>query len=197
MPFSIRLDDATRQELDSAAEKLDRPKGWIVRRAVKDYLATIEDLGRAWRGGARPASAPGLEILGFEKRSRIELPLYLAAVQAGFPSPADDFIDKTLDLNEYLIRHPAATFFVRVAGESMTGAGMHPGDVLVVDRAVEPADNKIVVAVVDGELTVKRIREDRGRLFLAPENPEYPPIEITEETGFEIWGVVTSVIHKL
>lgn len=196
MPFSIRLDDATRQDLDSAAEKLDRPKGWIVRRAVKDYLAKVEDLDRAWRGG-KPAKPAGLEILGFEKRSRVELPLYLAAVQAGFPSPADDFIDKTLDLNEYLVRHPAATFFVRVAGESMTGAGMHPGDVLVVDRAVEPADNKIVVAVVDGELTVKRIREDRGRLLLAPENPEYPAIEITEDTGFEVWGVVVSVIRKV
>jgi DNA polymerase V len=138
-----------------------------------------------------------MELLGFEQRSRVELPLYLAAVQAGFPSPADDFIDKTLDLNEYLIRHPAATFFVRVAGESMLGAGMHPGDILVVDRAIEPAGNRIVIAAVGGELTVKRIRAERGRLYLAPENPDYPAIEITEDTDFEIWGVVVSVIHKV
>lgn len=197
MPFSIRLDEATKQDLEAAARKLDRPKGWVVRRAVKDYLAKVDDLSRAWRGDGSPVSAPGMEFLGFEQRSRVELPLYLAAVQAGFPSPADDFIDKTLDLNEYLIRHPAATFFVRVAGDSMIGAGMHPGDILVVDRAIEPAGNRIVIAAVGGELTVKRIRAERGRLFLAPENPDYPAIEITEDTDFEIWGVVVSVIHKV
>jgi DNA polymerase V len=197
MPFSIRLDEATRQELDDAAEKLDRPKGWIVRRAVKDYLLKVEDLGRAWRGNDGPVSTAGLEVLGFEKKSRVELPLYLAAVQAGWPSPADDFVDKTLDLNEHLVRRPAATFFLRVAGESMSGAGMSPGDILVVDRAEEARNNKVVVAALNGELTVKRVRKKAGKLYLAPENPEYPPIEVTPDMDFEIWGVVTSVIHKL
>ena len=147
-----------------------------------------------------PASArprPALEVLGFEPGEPLQLPLYLAAVAAGFPSPADDFIDRSLDLNEHLVAHPAATFFVRVHGDSMQGAGIRSGDILVVDRALTPADNKVVVAALDGELTVKRIRARNGRLFLAPENPAFPPIEVTAEASFEIWGVVTFVIHKL
>ncbi len=139
----------------------------------------------------------GLEILGFEQRTAVALPLYLARVAAGFPSPADDFIDKTLDLNEHLVAHPEATFFVRVSGDSMRDAGIASGDILVVDRAVQPAHNRIVVAALDGELTVKRIRLQGKRLFLAPEHPDYPEIEITEDTGFEVWGVVTHVIHKV
>lgn len=155
-------------------------------------------------GAARPAPdlaaarpKPALEVLGFEPRTSCTLPLYLAAVAAGFPSPADDFIDRSLDLNEHLVAHPAATFFVRVHGDSMQGAGIRSGDILVVDRALEPADNKVVVAALDGELTVKRIRAKNGRLFLAPENPAFPPIEVTPEASFEIWGIVTYVIHKL
>lgn len=138
----------------------------------------------------------GLEIMAAEPRTRVELPLYLTAIQAGWPSPADDYLDKALDLNEYLIRHPAATYYVRVAGESMS-PDLHPGDILVVDRAVEPANGKMVVAVIDGEFTVKRVRIDGDRLFLMPENPEYPPIEITEQCDCEIWGVVTGVVRKV
>lgn len=142
-------------------------------------------------------SKPSLEILGFEKRTDLELPLYLASVAAGFPSPADDFIDKRLDLNEHLIEHPEATFFVRVHGDSMREAGIGEGDILVVDRAKEPAHNKIVIAALNGELTVKRIRKQGRRLFLAPENSAFTPIEITEGMDFHVWGVVTYVIHKL
>jgi len=138
-----------------------------------------------------------LEILGFEPKKELRLPLYLASVAAGFPSPADDFIDKKLDLNEFLINHPAATFFVRVSGDSMRDAGLNDGDILVVDRALDPGGGKIVVAALDGELTVKRIRKQNGKLFLAPENPEFEPIEVGEEACFEIWGVVTYVIHKV
>jgi len=137
------------------------------------------------------------DIFGFEKRTSQELPLFLANVPAGFPSPADDYIDRKLDLNEYLIRHPAATFFVRVEGESMTGAGIHSGDVLIVDRALEPADKKIVIASVNGDLTVKRIRQHKGKFYLAPENPDFEPIEINQEEGITIWGVVTYVLHPL
>ncbi|QLA14851.1 LexA family protein [Desulfolutivibrio sulfoxidireducens] len=139
---------------------------------------------------------PGLEILGFEKRADMPLPLYLATVSAGFPSPAEDYIDTRLDLNEHLVKHPAATFFVRVHGHSMTDAGIVPGDILVVDRAVEPRNGGIVIAALDGELTVKRLEKSRGRVLLVPENREFAPTEITPERGFEIWGVVTYVIHK-
>lgn len=137
------------------------------------------------------------KIYPFEKRTKQELPLFIARISAGFPSPADDYLDKKLDLNEYLIKHPASTFLVRVAGDSMIDAGIHSGDILIVDRALEPTDNKIVIAVLDGELTVKRIRKMNDKLYLLAENPEYPLIEIKPEMNFEVWGVVTYVIHKV
>lgn len=125
-------------------------------------------------------------------------PLYGSRVAAGFPSPADDHIEAKLDLNQHLVKHPAATFFVRVEGESMLDAGIHPEDILVVDRALKPSNGKIVIAVVNGELTVKRLKmEQGGKLSLLPENKHYKPIEITEEMNFSIWGVVTSVIHAV
>ena len=137
------------------------------------------------------------EIYGFENRKRQELPLFLANVPAGFPSPADDYIDRKLDLNEYLVKHPSATFFVRVEGESMINAGIHCGDVLIVDRALQATDKKIVIANVNGELTVKRIRKIKNKLFLAAENPDFEPIEVKGGEQFEVWGVVTYVLHQL
>jgi len=137
------------------------------------------------------------EIYGFENRKRQELPLFLANVPAGFPSPADDYIDRKLDLNEYLVKHPSATFFVRVEGESMINAGIHCGDVLIVDRALEATDKKIVIANVNGELTVKRIRKIKNKLFLAAENPDFEPIEVKGGEQFEVWGIVTYVLHQL
>jgi DNA polymerase V len=125
------------------------------------------------------------------------LPLFLAKISAGFPSPAEDYIDKNLDLNEHLIKHPSATFFVRVEGDSMINAGIHSGDILIVDRALEPADNKIIIAVLNGELTVKRVNKVGDRLYLVPENDDFKPIEVTEEMDFHIWGVVTHVIHSV
>ena len=139
----------------------------------------------------------GLEFLGFEPRSRLKLPLFLAEVAAGFPSPADDFIDRKLDLNEHLIRHPQATFFVRAHGESMRGAGINSGDLLVVDRAAQPGPGDVVIASVNGELTVKRLGRSGDKYVLAPEHPDFDPIEITEATDFELWGRVTYVIHKV
>ena len=132
-----------------------------------------------------------------EKGARLELPLFLATIPAGFPSPADDFIDKKLDLNEFLVKHPAATFFVKVQGNSMIQAGIHGGDILIVDRSLEPDDKKIVVAALNGELTVKRIRKLKGRLLLEAENPDYKAIEVTAEMDFEVWGVVAHVIHSV
>jgi len=125
------------------------------------------------------------------------IPLFEFRIPAGFPSPAEDYLDSSLDLNDLVIRHPAATFFVKVEGDSMVEAGIHSGDTLVVDRAEEPADNRIVVAVVDGEFTVKRIRKIDGRLFLAPENQVLAPLEVTSGMDFEIWGVVTYVVHRV
>lgn len=125
------------------------------------------------------------------------LPEALCPVPAGFPSPADDYMDRSLDLNEYLIKNRAASFFIRVAGESMRGAGILPGDILLVDRSVEPAHNRIVVAVLDREMLVKRLHFSRRRVYLASENPEFQPVEITEGMDACIWGVVTAVIRKL
>ena len=130
------------------------------------------------------------------KRLRLELPLFLATVQAGFPSPATDYLDTKLDLNEWLVQHPAATFFVRVSGSSMIGCGIQPGSTLLVDRSIQPSHRQIVVAVLDGEFTVKRLLKKGARVFLAPENPEYEPIEVKAEHNFEVWGVVTCVINQ-
>ncbi|MEE3717957.1 translesion error-prone DNA polymerase V autoproteolytic subunit [Tumidithrix elongata RA019] len=129
--------------------------------------------------------------------SLLRLPLYLCPVSAGFPSPAEDYIEGRLDLNRYLVKHPAATFFVRVTGDSMIDAGIHPGDLLIVDRAIAPTNGKIVIAVLNGELTVKRVRQSKQKLLLIPENPQYPSLEIRSEMDFQIWGVVTNVIHPL
>lgn len=128
---------------------------------------------------------------------RLYLPLFLNPVAAGFPSPADDYIECTLDLNEHLVHNAAATFFVRAQGESMLGAGIHDRDILVVDRSLTPAHNRIVIAAVHGELTVKRLWMRGGKILLRPENPAYEPLDVSELEGFEIWGVVTSVIHKV
>lgn len=131
-----------------------------------------------------------------EGGSRFKLPIFSAAVQAGFPSPAEDHIEKRLDLNELVVRHPTATFFVRVEGESMSDANIHSGDILVVDRSLQPSHGKIVIAIIDGEFTVKRLRITAGGVFLMPENPKYPEIKIEPGTEFQIWGTVTYVIHK-
>jgi DNA polymerase V len=141
--------------------------------------------------------ATAAAVLHPDRSTEWARPLFLATVSAGFPSPAEDYIEGRLDLNQHLIKHPAATFFVRVAGDSMTGAGIHPGDILVVDRSLEPRDASVVIAVLDGELTVKRISRRAGRLYLVPDNSLYQPLEILEEMEFEVWGVVTSVIHSL
>jgi DNA polymerase V len=125
------------------------------------------------------------------------LPLFLETVAAGFPSPAGDYIECRLDLNEHLIRHPSSTFFVRVAGDSMIGAGIHDGDILIVDRSLEPVHGSVVVAALNGELTVKRLVRQDGRCALKPENDSFRCVDIPEQADFTVWGVATSVIHKL
>ena len=124
-------------------------------------------------------------------------PLFSSRIPAGFPSPADDYIDKRLDLNELLIKHPSATFFVKVSGDSMEDAGISSGDTLIVDRAEQAGNKSIIIAALNGELTVKRLVKRNGAVYLMPENSEYSSIKITEEMDFEVWGVVMHVIHTV
>lgn len=131
-----------------------------------------------------------------ENGNQTQLPLYSNSVSAGFPSPAEDYIECKLDLNEHLIQHPAATFFVRASGDSMKDAGIQSGDMLIVDRSLEASHGKIVIAAINGELTVKRLSRKDGRVQLLPANRKYQPIDITEEQDLIIWGVVTHVIHE-
>ncbi len=144
-----------------------------------------------------PRKKADLTPIPAEARVTARVSLFSSRIKAGFPSPAEDYIEKSLDFNEYLIEHPSATFCLRVSGSSMTGAGIHDGDILVVDRALRPRDNQVIIALLNGELTVKRLVRSNGRVFLSPENPDYSPIEVPPESDFEVWGVVTNVIHRL
>lgn len=137
------------------------------------------------------------EIITPQIEKECELPIFMESVSAGFPSPADDYIDNKLDLNEFLIKNPSATFFVRVTGDSMVNAGIYSGDILVVDRSMEAKNGHVIIAVIDGELLVKRLRQTKKKIFLYPENSNFTPIEITSQMNFEVWGVVTNVIHSL
>ena len=128
---------------------------------------------------------------------RLAVPLAGESVAAGFPSPAEEYLEKRLDLNELLVARPEATYFVRVSGDSMIGAGIHHGDLLVADRSLAAQPGNVVIALVDGEFTVKRLRKAGPGLELAPENPEYGVIPLTEETDFQIWAVILYVVHKV
>ncbi len=120
-----------------------------------------------------------------------------AGISAGFPSPAEDFSENRLSLDKELVKNKEATFYARVSGQSMIGAGLDDNDLLVIDRSLEPKNNKIAVCFLDGEFTVKRLRVDVEGVWLQPENPNYPIIQITEENNFLIWGIVTNVIKKV
>jgi DNA polymerase V len=127
----------------------------------------------------------------------VNLPLFGSKIRAGFPSPADDHLEATIDLNQHYVRHPAATFFVRVQGTSMIGAGIHSGDMLVVDRSLEAKSGSIVIAVVNGEMTLKRLLLSGDEVWLLPENPEFQPLQILDGMELQLWGVVAHVIHTL
>lgn len=129
--------------------------------------------------------------------SKIRIPYIKDGVSAGFPSPAADFMETNIDLNKELSENPLATFYIRVKGNSMIDAGINDKDVLVVDRSLEPQNNKIAICFVDGEFTVKRIRIEKDCLYLMPENSSYQPIKVTEENQLIIWGIVTYVIKAL
>lgn len=136
------------------------------------------------------------DVTALLSESSCSIPLYSSKVQAGFPSPADDHIEAYLDLNNHLVPNPAATFMVRAEGESMLNAGIHSGDILIVDRSIKATNHKIVIAAIDGELTVKRLNIKESEVWLMPENDDFQPINITGQDTV-IWGVVTNVIHSL
>ena len=137
-----------------------------------------------------------LEFFTVSVESTQETPFIDTMVSAGFPSPADDYLDLPIDLNEYLVENSAATFYIRVSGNSMQDEGIDDGDLLVVDRSKTPKNNDIVIGVLNGEFTVKKIQKTKTKLFMVAANKEYKKIEITEEMDFSVWGVVTYVIHK-
>ena len=137
-----------------------------------------------------------LSIINIEADKKTNTPMFLDSVSAGFPSPATDYMENKLDLNEYLVKHPAATFIVKANGPSMIEAGILSGDLLIVDRSVTPKSDNIVIASVFGDLTVKKLRKKGSALFLVSANNEYSSIEVREEMECFIWGVVTYVIHK-
>ena len=137
-----------------------------------------------------------LNFYTIEDFSLGDIPLYGDAVPAGFPSPADDYLDIDLNLHDYLVQHPSATFCVKAIGDSMVDAGIKSSDVMVIDRALTPKNNDIILAVIDGEFTVKRIKKNDDELYLIPANENYRPVKITEDMDFQVWGVVTFIIHK-
>lgn len=118
-------------------------------------------------------------------------------ISAGFPSPADDFKELRISIDQEVVRNEEATFYARVSGESMQGAGLDDGDLLVIDRSMEPKNGKIAVCCIDGEFTVKRLKVVEDGIFLIPENPKYQPIKVTEENELIIWGIVTYVVKKV
>lgn len=158
---------------------------------VKTMLSQRKQMFEALNADPSPISFPS------KSPSQLNIPLFSGKVAAGFPSPADDYIEKTLDLNDLLVQKPAATFFVRAEGESMLNAGIHPNDILVVDRSIEPVVGKIVICALNGELTVKRLKSIGSEIILGAENPAYSDITVCKEIDLVIWGVVTNVIHSV
>jgi DNA polymerase V len=138
-----------------------------------------------------------LEIYAAKNNGSLPLPYVEQGISAGFPSPALDFVDLSIDLNQHLIKHPSSTFYGRVKGDSLKNAGIGHGDLLVIDKSLEPANGKIAVCYIDGEFTAKRIKKQNGEVWLLPENDAYKPIKIEPENDFLVWGIVTHVIKTV
>ena len=138
-----------------------------------------------------------LDFFAVDEEIFSSIPIFSDAVQAGFPSPSEDHMDMDLNLNDHLVQNPSATFCVKAIGESMKDAGIQSGDIMIVDKSLEPQNRSIVLVVIDGEFTVKRVNLNNKELYLIPENSNFSPIKITEEMDFKVWGVVTYIIHKV
>ena len=141
-------------------------------------------------------TTPTLEFYTPNYSTSMELPYVDAGIRAGFPSPADDFIELSIDLNKHLIKHKDTTFFATVKGHSMKNAGIYDGDLLVIDKSLEPQNDKIAICQIDGEFTVKRIKIDKDVVWLIAENEDFKPIRVTTENELIIWGIVTASIKK-
>jgi DNA polymerase V len=140
---------------------------------------------------------PIIELIGASTETELALPVVSENISAGFPSPAMDFIDLTIDLNKYVVKKRDATYFGRVKGTSMKDIGIHDGDLLVIDKSINPANNQIAVCYLDGEFTIKRIAIENGSYWLVPANKDYQALEIQEHNDFQVWGVVTYVIKSM
>ena len=138
-----------------------------------------------------------LEIYSADTSTSLSLPFVESGISAGFPSPADDFLDASIDLNKEFVKNPSTTFYGRVKGDSMINAGLNNGDLLIIDKSLEPIDNKIAVCFIDGEFTVKRIKIEKDIIWLIAENEKYQPIKLTADNDFIIWGIVTTVIKNV
>jgi DNA polymerase V len=138
-----------------------------------------------------------LEFYAPEDSSPLEIVLAQTGISAGFPSPADDFKEFKISLDRTLVKNKEATFYAKVSGQSMVGAGIDDGDLLIVDKSLEPKNNSIAVCFIDGEFTVKRLKISGGNVYLQPENASYKPIKITNDNDFQVWGIVTHVIKKV
>lgn len=138
-----------------------------------------------------------LQIFFADTSTELALPFIESGIKAGFPSPALDFIDLTIDLNKILIKHKSSTFYGKVKGDSMIDAGFNNGDLLIIDKSLEPVDGKIAVCYLDGDFTIKRLKVDEDCIWLVPENEKYEPIQITEDNDFVVWGMVTKIIKSV
>lgn len=138
-----------------------------------------------------------LDIFSADTETKLDLPFIDSGISAGFPSPALDFIDLSIDLNRHLIKHPSATFYGRVKGDSLKNAGIEDGDLLIIDKSLEPINGKIAVCYIDGEFTAKRIQMNKHEILLIPENENYKPLKVTKDNDFLIWGIVTHVIKTV
>ncbi|BDX38876.1 SOS-response transcriptional regulator UmuD-like protein [Tenuifilaceae bacterium CYCD] len=141
-------------------------------------------------------TANNIDFFAPDTNSELSVPL-TEGIKAGFPSPAQDYIDIALDLNKELVKNPSSTFYGRVRGNSMIDAGINDGDILVIDKSLSPTDGKKAVCYIDGEFTIKTLKVTKNELLLMPANPNFKPIKVTEENDFMVWGIVTYVIHKL
>ena len=143
-----------------------------------------------------PITPQVLELLDFDYLETVEIPLLASFISAGFPSPADDYLEDKIDLNRYIVQNPTSTYMMRVKGSSMVDANIHEGDILVIDKSLKASDGMPVVCFLDGEFTVKTFKKVGNKAYLMPANPAYKPIEVTEEMDVRVWGVVVWILHK-